>query len=126
MAKTKISNEEYKKVEAEALAAQEILEDPRFEFFRIYLENGLKSVEESILNNTVREYQEVVSITDRITRIFRTSKKLQIDELAGQYKFITKLKNDLKYFSNLKTQLDSDISKRLVLVEEDAGKDVTG
>ncbi len=119
MPKVKITQEQYDRVVDQAAAAQEFLTDERYAFLLGYLESGLHSVEHAILNNTVREVTEIVPITDKITRMFKTPKKEQVDELAGQYKYITKLLADWRMYITIREELDADIaSGRVVLVTQ--------
>lgn len=107
--KTRISKQEYDEINEQASAAKELLEDQRFQFYRDYLKEARQSIESSILNNTVREVQESVSITQTIVKTFITPKKQQLDELSGQYKFIEKLENDLHYWVNTQKELHDQI-----------------
>lgn len=124
--KTQITQEEYQKVEEQSLAAKELLEDPRFEFLRTYIQNSITSAEQTILNNTLREVQEVVPISEKVTRIFKTPKKVQVDELAGQYKWVKQFQDDLKYFASQQEELDAGIESGVVKFEGGVGKDVSG
>jgi hypothetical protein len=118
MAKTKITQEEYEKIVNQALAAQEILEDERFQFLRDYFQSTLDYVQSSILNNTIRAADEEVVISEKIKRIFHTPKKIQVDELVGQYKLVNKFFEDLAYYARLKKELDAHISKGIVKVDD--------
>jgi len=117
MSRKSVSQEYYQKTQDEGLAALEILEDERFGFLRDYLDSSKTSIEKSILNNTIREAQEVVSITNQLTHIFKKSRQLQVDEEVGKYKFITKLFDDLKIFVFLKEDLDTKIANKEVTLE---------
>lgn len=124
--KTTITQEEYQRVESQSLAAKELLEDERFEFLRTYIKNAVDYCEQTILNNTIREVQEVVPLSEKVTRIFKTTKKVQIDELSGQYKWLKRFQDDLTYFSTLQNELDEGIKSGAVKFNGDIGKDVTG
>lgn len=123
--KTIISPEEYAQVEATSLAAKEFLEDDRFKFIREYIENDIKDAENMVLNNTIREYRDVTQLTEKITRIFKVPKKVQVDELKGQYKWLKKFMADVEYLASLKDQYDEGIEKGMVVFEPGIGKDVT-
>ena len=123
--KTVISLEEYNDVEKTSLAAKELLEDERFKFLRDYLTNGATSAETQILNNAIREYQDVVPLTEKVTRIFKTPKKVQVDELAGQYKWIKQFLSDMEHLASLKDQYDEGVESGLVILEGGSGKDVS-
>lgn len=115
--KHKITQEEYDRVTREAQAASELLTEERFEFLRDYLKGAALSIESSILNNTVRDVTEEVTITESIKRHFFSPKSVQIDELAGQYKFISQLLSDLENLANLKKDLDAQLEAKRVVVE---------
>ena len=117
MSKDSVSQEHYQKTQDEGLAALEILEGERFGFLRDYLNSSKTSIEKSILNNTIREAQEVISISNHLTQIFKKSKQLQVDEEVGKYKFITQLFTDLRTFVLLKEDLDKAIAKKEVILE---------
>lgn len=121
MPKQRISLEEYQTTEAEAKAAKEFLEDERFQFIRDYINNSLTSAEQAVLNNTIREVQEIVPISEKLTRIFKQPKKEQVDELAGQYKWIKKFMSDMEFFARGKEDMDDAIEKKVVILE--AGND---
>lgn len=122
--KTIISLEEYNQVEATSLAAKEFLNDERFQFIRNLYQNHLKYAEETLLNDSIREYQDVTSLTDKITRIFKVPKKVQVDELRGQYKWLKQFVADVEYMAGLKDQYDEGIEKGMVIFEPGTGKDV--
>lgn len=129
MKTSKITAEQYKEISEQSLAAREILEDDRFQFIRDYLSSAIEYAESSILNNTIREVQEVVPITEKLTRIFKTPKKVQVDELSGQYKFVKKLLDDLNYYASLQEELDREVSNKRVIVEgglSAVGKEING
>jgi hypothetical protein len=113
-----ISREEQKRIMDEATAALELLEDDRFQFFRDYLNNQLQYIQNSILNNTVRDVREVVPITEKLTRIFFTPKKVQVDELVGQYKLINQLLDNLKQLVSLQEELSDQLANQRVVVNE--------
>lgn len=115
--KTFISEEELQEVEARSLAAQELLKDERFKFFRDMLDNQLKYAEETVLNNTIREFQEVVPISEKITRIFKTPKKQQVDELAGQYKLIKQQYADLEFYATEYDMLSKAVTDKEVIIK---------
>ena len=122
MKKPTISVEDYKKIEEEALTALDILESPKFEFVRTWLKSAQDYAQDSILNNTVREVQEVIPISEKITRIFRLPKKIQVDELIGQYKLIKKFFDDMEQFKRNKQDLDDAIARGVV--EYEGRKDI--
>lgn len=113
-----ISKEEYKEIQDNAAAADEVLTDGRFQFLRDLLNNQLKYVEQSILENTVHEVREIVTISDKLTKMFITPKKVQVDELSGQYKLIKKFFADLEQTVKIKKDLEEAIEKGKVVIGE--------
>lgn len=118
MAKKTVSTDEYSLIESQSAAALELIEDERFKFFRDYLQSAIDYVETSILENTIMEVRETHSISDKLIKTFIQPKQVQVDELSGQYKFIKKLLNDMRYFAGLKAELDAEIEQGRVMVEK--------
>ena len=118
MSKKVISKQEYESIENQATAAREILEDERFSFIREYLQSAIAYIEKTILENTVMEVRETHTITDKIIKTFIQPKKVQTDELSGQYKFIKKFLADLEFYADLKRQLDTEVEAKRVLLDE--------
>jgi hypothetical protein len=113
-----ISKEEYKEVLSQAAVASEILEDERFKFVRDYFNNASGYVEKSILENTIHDVREIVTLSDKLTRLFFTPKQLQVDELCGQYKFIKKFFEDLKQFVQIKDDVEDAIAKGTIKIDD--------
>lgn len=117
MPKTTISVEEWEQIEAKSKAAKLILEEKRFSFLIDYLKSAKADIERIILNNTVREVREEVTITDQLKRIFVTPRKQQLDELAGQYKLLEQLFNFLHQTVNLKEEAERLEDKHKLVIE---------
>jgi hypothetical protein len=118
MAKKIVSKQESELIENQAIAARELLEDERFAFVREYLESALDYIERTILENTVMEVRETHTITDKIIKTFIQPKKVQVDELSGQYKFIKKFLADMQYYADLKKQLDAEVEAKRVILND--------
>lgn len=118
MTKKTVSKKEYEQIEDQAIAARELLEDERFAFLRDYLKSATDYIEKTILENTVMEVRETHSITDKIIKTFIQPKKVQVDELSGQYKFVKKFLADLEYYADLKKQLDAEIEAKRVHLDD--------
>lgn len=103
--KTKLSYDEWQQIEDNSRASSLFLKDKRFKFIREYLNNSLTEIKEMILTNRIMDVEEQVTISDKLIKIFKTPKKVQIDELVGMYKFINKF---LAEFQN-RIQLEQDI-----------------
>ena len=118
MPKQKISRQEHDKIYEQAQAAEEILTSEKFAFLRDYFENARRYVEQSILNNTVREVQEVTPLSDKLTRIFKTPKKVQVDELVGQHKLITKFFDDMRTFVAIRDELEKELTSERITIDD--------
>jgi len=104
-----ITQQEVDQINSQAIAASEILSDDRFQFVRDYFRNQSSYVEKTILENTIHDVREIVTISDKLTRLFFTPKKVQIDELCGQYKFIKQFFADMEQMVQIKRDLDEAI-----------------
>jgi hypothetical protein len=116
--KTTITQEEYNLVEEQAAVVHEFLNDDRFAFIRELLTNAQEYARDSIVENTIMDVSEETIITDTMKRIFHQSKKVQVDELSGQYKLVKKFFEDLSYFMELKQKLDEKIAEDKVRVDD--------
>lgn len=117
--KTIISQDEYDLIIDEAATAYEILNDDRFEFVRQLLETPRDYAEKSILENTITDVSEEVTVSDHIKRIFHKPKKAQIDELAGQYTLVNKFFQDLQDRIETKDQLEKGVANDTIIIEDD-------
>jgi hypothetical protein len=115
--KVKITKQEYEKTAEQSRIAAIFLESKDYDFIREYISSALSYAEKSVLENTIHDVTEEVTISDKIRKLFFTPKKEQMDELKGQYKWIKKFMEDMKYFASLKEQLDKDIERGSVYVE---------
>lgn len=118
MKKYIITQKEYDQIREQSESAQTFLESATFEFIREYLRNSLSSIENSILNNTVRDVTERVTIGQTLKDFF-TPKQVQVDELAGQYKFISNFMADMNIYANQIHDLDKQIEKGRVQIKEE-------
>lgn len=116
--KKSISKQEQQQTEDFAKASKELLENERFQFIRDYFNSATNYIEQSVLNNTIRDVSESVTISERIKKTFSISKKIQVDELSGQYKFIKKFLRDLQYYVDTYKQLEKAIEEKKVLIEK--------
>jgi hypothetical protein len=117
MPKKIVSKEKYDETENLARVAREFLEEERFQIVRDLLNNQLNYIESSILNNSITDARECVTITDKIKKTFFRPKKEQIDELVGQYKLIKDFFASLNYYVNNLTALEKAVEEGEVIVE---------
>ena len=113
---TTISKEEQEAINNDAAAAEELLTDERFAFFREYLTSAMEYASTSIIENTIHDAEETITISDKLKKTFFTPKKVQVDELSGQYKLVKKLFEDLNQFVQTKRDLDAEIEAERVKV----------
>jgi hypothetical protein len=116
MPKQIVSKEKYDETENLARVAKEFLEEERFQIVRDLLTNQLNYIESSILNNSITDARECVTITDKIKQTFFRPKKEQIDELVGQYKLIKDFFASLDYYVNSLATLEKAVEEGKVIV----------
>ena len=114
-----VTQKEYNEAIETSKKAQELLNEPSFKFFRDYLQESLKSIEDKVLNNTVREVKEVVTISKVLKKIFTTPKKEQIQEMSGVYKWINKMIQDLSVFSDMAKDLGDRLESGQVVIRDE-------
>ena len=117
MKKYTLTQKEYDQIKTQSESARAFLESATFDFIREYLKNSLSSIESSILNNTIRDVTERVTIGQTLKDFF-TPKQVQVDELAGQYKFITKFMGDMQIFADQIKDLDRQIEEGRVKIKD--------
>ena len=113
-----ISQAEHQETIDSASAAREILNDERFQFVINYFQDAINYANTSIMTNSIREVQEVIPFTEKLTRIFKIPKKVQVDELIGQYKLATKFLADLQQYIQIEKDLELAIEKKSVIVKD--------
>lgn len=117
--KRPISAEEWARVREEAEAARELLEDPRFGFFRDYLQNVRSSITDLLVHNKIRPVQEHLRISDVLTKTFTTTRKEQEDELSGKYKLVEDLLADLRRIAELPKEYEEAQKAGKIEIEGD-------
>lgn len=113
----KITKSQYDEIAERSRSAQEFLEAERFGFILRYISNSLESITTAVLNNTVKSVSEEITISDSIKRIFATPKKVQVDELSGQYKWLSQFLNDMAYYASELPELERKIADGSVTIE---------
>lgn len=112
-----MTQDEYYEIREQSRYAKEFLESDNFAFIRKYLDEALSSIENTILDNTIRDVTESVTITPSIVKKFFTPKKVQVDELAGQHRFLKKFISDMQYYASLIDNLEKEIKSGRVKVD---------
>lgn len=118
-----VSSEEWETVREDAAAAKELLEDPRFAFFRDYLANVQSSIVDKFVNNKLRPVQEHVKISDVLSRVLSTSKEEQEQELSGKYQLVDSLLADLRYIAGLPEEYKKAEKEGKIEIEASKEKD---
>ena len=116
--KTVISQVEYDQIIDEASVAKQLLTDEKFEFVRQILLSAKEYAKNSILENTVMDVAEEVTVSDRIKKIFRQPKKIQVDELSGQYKLVKKFFDELQGYIDTKDAMVAQIEAGTASIDE--------
>lgn len=116
--KTLISKEEHDKILDEAAVAEMFLNDERFAFLREILLSAQRYAQESIVENTIMKVSEEHNISNTIKKIFTQPKRVQVDELSGQYKLVKKFFEEVREYIDLKDNLQDQISNDKVSVNE--------
>lgn len=114
---TKISEDAYNKAKREHDLAKKLLFSKEFVFVQEYIKNSLQSIEDAILNNTIRDVEEEASFGQSVVRRFFTPKKQQIDELCGQYRWIKQFFAFLEEKVSSFEELDKRVSEGSVVIE---------
>lgn len=113
-----VSSEEYSDISEKAAVAHMILEEERFKFLRDQMQATMDYASNLILTNAVHEVEET-TFGEKLSRMFRISKKEQIDELVGQYKLAKKWFDDLHFYIQTKEDIDKQVSAGIVKVPGD-------
>jgi len=114
-----VSAEEWERVREEAEAARELLENPRFGFFRDYLQNVQASIVDLLVHNKIRPVQEHLRISDVLTKTFTTTRKEQEDELSGKYKLVEDILADLRRIAELPREYEEAQKAGKIEIEGD-------
>lgn len=122
--KPTVPADEWESVKANAEAADEILNSPRFQFFRDYLANVKASVTDCFVTNKIRPVQEHIRISDVLTKTLSTSKAEQENELSGRYKLVEEIITDLTRTAKLPEEYRQAQQEGKVEIESDEEKHV--
>jgi hypothetical protein len=120
--KPTISPEEWEQIRSESEAAKELLEDPRFAFFREYLDNAQASITDHFINNRIKTVHERVKVSDVLTKVLTTTRREQEQELSGRYQFIEELLADLEQTAGLFEEYQKAQVEGKIVLEEDKEK----
>jgi len=116
--KTTISQTEYDRITEESVVAEEILDSDRFKFVRNILLSAKEYAQTSIVENTIMDASEEITISDSVKKIFTQKKKVQVDELSGQYKLVKKFFDELQGYVDTKANVEKQIAKGTVEIDD--------
>jgi len=116
--KTTISQGEYDRITEESVAAEEILTEDRFKFARDILLSAKDYASTSIIENTILDASEEITVSDRVKKIFTQKKKVQVNELSGQYKLVKKFFDELQGYVDTKANIEKQIAKGTVEIDD--------
>lgn len=105
----RITRQEYDKIVSDASAVRAFLESERFSFIVDYIKNTMESSRETILKDTVTDVTEQITISEKITKLFFTPKKAQLDELKALYKWTSKFFEDMQRTIDMEKEVDRKI-----------------
>lgn len=118
-----IGVEDWERIVAESEGASELLNSPKFAFFREYLDNIKNSILRLIATNSVKEVVEYVHAPgggvgqpSQIASTIKTTKEEQLNELAGQFKMVEKIIKDLTAFSIQKEEYEKKAEEKAVII----------
>lgn len=110
----KVDNQEWEQFKDDAEAAKELLEDPRFKFFRDYLDTAKQSIVDYFVKNRIRPVDQTVPLEQGGQKTLHTTKEEQLDELSGQYKFIEQMLGDLRAVVNAPKEAETAAKKGML------------
>lgn len=116
--KTLISREEFNDITSKSVIAKELLEKEEYKFIVDFFNDNIAYAEKSILEDSIKEVREVVSVTDKLSRIFVTPKKEQVNELVGRYKLCKSFIDFLKQFIQAAEDLNKAIAEDKVEIDD--------
>ena len=120
--KPTITPQEWEQIRQEAQAAQELLEDPRFAFFRQYLQNAQASIVDHFVRNRIKTVHEHLKVSDVLTKVLITTRREQEQELSGRYQFIEALLEDLRRIASLPEEYRKAQEEGKLIIHEDTEK----
>ena len=115
----RIPLEAWEKIVEESNSANMILNHPEFKFLLKYLQTAKDSSISLIAHNSVKDVLETTTTKDGYSKTLKSSKEEQLNEIAGQIKFIEKLLTDLNTFSGLKAEYEKRAKNKELIIEID-------
>jgi hypothetical protein len=118
-----ISFEEWQEIENRYAHAKDFFSEtnPSFRIMR----DDLKNAEDIIIENRLREVHDITQVTDTLRKVFITDRKLQLDELTGQVKYLRGFFREMQSWIDMKMDAERDEADGKLTIDR-AGKDETG
>lgn len=116
--KRTITRDEFDSIVARSEHARYLLTSENVAFNREYFDAALQEIQMLFVENRVRDVQEVTTVSEQLKKIFFTPKKVQLDELSGQYKFIVDYKNWLSMQVQRGEELQREVENGKLIVKE--------
>lgn len=117
---------EFKPQEKITAAEWEIIEDRcsyALRFLRednpIYslMRDDLQNAEKIILEDRIKEVHEIHNVTEGLKKVFITPKKIQVDQLTGQWIYVRDFLKELQEWIDLKKDLEKRESQGITTIE---------
>lgn len=115
--KKAISSKEWEVVNEQARTIQEFMSEKRFKFILDFFTDNKNYILDLIARNGVKELVETVNYND-VQRSFKTTKKEQLEEISGKYKFIVEFLNFLENTKNRPKEYLLEQEKGFLEIEE--------
>lgn len=112
-----ISYEEWKGISDRFIVAKKFL-SPTNPLY-LLMQEDLKKGEDIILENRIREVHDITQVTDTLKKVFITKRKIQIDELVGQIKYLRDFFKELNEWISLKEQLEKEEADGRITIQRD-------
>ena len=113
-----VSPEEYEEKEDKAYIARIVLDrNERGKHLLLFIEEQLKTAEQAILNNTIRDSVQEGFINGIASRLSLT-KKEQVEELSGKYQALRGLLTTLQFWIDDFNDLEKAIDEGKVVIKE--------
>lgn len=111
----KISYEEWQEVENRYAYAKGFMSktNPLY----LLLKEDLQNAKDIILENRIKEVREENQITEAFKKVFIFSKKVQTDELIGQYKYVKDLLDELQSWIDIKEEFEKQEADGKLIIE---------
>lgn len=116
--KQKIASAEWEQLKSDAEMAGKILNGEEFKFLRDYFKRAKDYILEVYAKDSINDVTIAQKIDDTSSKTYIIPAKKEYTHLAGEYKFIDRLLNDLLIISNLPNQAKEDMKRGSLEIEE--------